>query len=69
MATWQYTGGDMIGLKELADDEIRLAGPIQSDSIVDGPGLRAVVWCQGCSRLLSRLSRLSQSRIVGYDGW
>lgn len=34
----------------LADDEIRLAAPIQSDSIVDGPGLRAVVWCQGCYR-------------------
>lgn len=32
------------------DDEIRLAGPIQSDSIVDGTGLRAVVWCQGCYR-------------------
>ena len=40
MAAWQYRGGDMVGLKELADDEIRLAGPIQSDSIVDGPGLR-----------------------------
>lgn len=35
---------------KLADDEIRLAAPIQSDSIVDGPGLRAVVWCQGCYR-------------------
>ena len=50
MANWQYRGGDMVGLKELADDEIRLAGPIQSDSIVDGPGLRAVVWCRGCYR-------------------
>lgn len=37
-------------IEYLADDEIRLAGPIQSDSIVDGPGLRAVVWCQGCRR-------------------
>ena len=45
---WRYRGGDMRGLKELADDEIRLAGPLQSDSIVDGPGLRAVLWCQGC---------------------
>jgi anaerobic ribonucleoside-triphosphate reductase activating protein len=34
----------------LAPDEIRLAAPIQSDSIVDGDGLRAVVWCQGCRR-------------------
>lgn len=35
---------------DLKDDEMRLAGPIQSDSIVDGEGLRAVVWCQGCYR-------------------
>jgi anaerobic ribonucleoside-triphosphate reductase activating protein len=27
---------------------LRIASPITSDSIVDGPGLRAVVWCQGC---------------------
>lgn len=29
-------------------DKIRLAAPLQSDSIVDGPGLRLVVWTQGC---------------------
>lgn len=34
----------------LKDDEIRLCGPIESDSIVNGDGLRAVVWCQGCRR-------------------
>ena len=28
---------------------IRLAADLQSDSIVDGPGLRAVLWTQGCS--------------------
>lgn len=28
---------------------IRLAAPLEADSIVDGPGLRAVVWTQGCS--------------------
>lgn len=28
--------------------KIRLAGKLQSDSIVDGEGLRAVVWTQGC---------------------
>lgn len=28
---------------------IRLAAPIQTDSIVDGEGMRAVVWTQGCS--------------------
>ena len=29
--------------------KVRLAAPIQSDSIVDGEGIRAVVWMQGCS--------------------
>ncbi|MGN1400268.1 MAG: anaerobic ribonucleoside-triphosphate reductase activating protein [Bacillus sp. (in: firmicutes)] len=28
--------------------EIRLAGPLTRDSIVDGPGLRTVIWTQGC---------------------
>jgi len=28
--------------------KIRLSGEITEDSIVDGPGLRAVVWTQGC---------------------
>ncbi|MBQ8991829.1 radical SAM protein [Candidatus Saccharibacteria bacterium] len=28
--------------------QIRLSGPIERDSIVNGPGLRAVVWTQGC---------------------
>ena len=28
--------------------KIRLASPIQEDSIVDGEGLRAVIWTQGC---------------------
>ena len=30
-------------------NEIRLAADLQSDSIVDGPGLRTVIWTQGCS--------------------
>ena len=34
----------------LKDDEIRLCGPIEADNIVNGYGLRAVVWCQGCRR-------------------
>lgn len=29
--------------------KIRLASDLQSDSIVDGPGLRTVIWTQGCS--------------------
>lgn len=29
--------------------KIRLAHPLQSDSIVDGEGLRMVIWTQGCS--------------------
>ena len=29
-------------------DSIRLASDLQSDSIVDGPGLRTVIWTQGC---------------------
>lgn len=28
--------------------KVRLAYPIQSDSIVDGEGLRSVIWFQGC---------------------
>lgn len=28
---------------------IRLAGELTSDSVVDGPGLRTVIWCQGCT--------------------
>ena len=27
---------------------IRLSGPTERDSIVNGPGLRAVIWTQGC---------------------
>jgi anaerobic ribonucleoside-triphosphate reductase activating protein len=34
----------------LKDSQIRLCGPIEADSIVNGDGLRAVVWCQGCRR-------------------
>lgn len=29
--------------------EIRLAAPLQSDSVVDGYGVRTVIWTQGCS--------------------
>ncbi len=29
--------------------KIRLASPLQSDSVVDGTGIRTVIWTQGCS--------------------
>ena len=32
-----------------SSEYIRLAADLQSDSIVDGPGLRTVIWTQGCS--------------------
>jgi anaerobic ribonucleoside-triphosphate reductase activating protein len=38
----------MKNLYEVNDMEVRLASPITFDSIVDGPGIRAVVWFQGC---------------------
>ena len=28
--------------------QIRLAGDMSTDSVVDGEGLRSVIWCQGC---------------------
>jgi len=31
-----------------ASDFLRLSGPIEHDSIVNGYGLRAVIWTQGC---------------------
>ena len=34
---------------EQTNDYIRLAADLQSDSIVDGPGLRTVIWTQGCA--------------------
>lgn len=30
------------------ETEIRLAAELQFDSVVDGPGLRTVIWTQGC---------------------
>lgn len=33
---------------DVPDGYIRLSGPIESDNIVNGDGLRAVLWTQGC---------------------
>ena len=33
---------------EQSNEYIRLAADLQEDSIVDGPGLRTVIWTQGC---------------------
>jgi anaerobic ribonucleoside-triphosphate reductase activating protein len=33
---------------DVPDGYIRLAGPIEYDNIVNGNGLRAVIWTQGC---------------------
>lgn len=30
------------------EQTIRLAAPLQYESLVDGVGLRMVLWCQGC---------------------
>ena len=32
-----------------SDTHIRLSAPLQRDSVVDGPGLRTVIWTQGCA--------------------
>lgn len=34
--------------EDVPDGYIRLSGPLERDSIVNGDGLRAVVWTQGC---------------------
>ena len=36
-------------MKQNKVNEIRLAADLQTDSTVDGPGLRTVIWTQGCS--------------------
>lgn len=33
---------------EAPEGQIRLSGPLEHDSIVNGDGLRAVIWTQGC---------------------
>lgn len=38
---YNLDGGSMV-------DKVRLAAPLQCDSIVDGEGIRTVIWFQGC---------------------
>ena len=33
---------------DVPDGYIRLSGDLEHDNIVNGPGLRAVIWTQGC---------------------
>ena len=37
--------------------DIRLSDNIQIDSIVDGEGIRAVLWTQGCGHNCARMSK------------
>ena len=38
----------MVKILETPEGFIRLSGPLEHDSIVNGDGLRAVLWTQGC---------------------
>ena len=46
---WHQIALDKIAKQmEVPDGYIRLSGPIEHDNIVNGDGLRAVLWTQGC---------------------
>lgn len=46
---WHQISLDKIAKQmEIPDGYIRLSGPIEHDNIVNGDGLRAVLWTQGC---------------------
>ncbi len=52
VADGDRTGAPQISLcrpqLDVPDGYIRLSGDLERDSIVNGPGLRAVLWTQGC---------------------
>ena len=46
---WHQISLDKIAKQEeVPDGYIRLSGPLEHDNIVNGDGLRAVLWTQGC---------------------
>ena len=49
MADWHKISLEKIAKQaETPDGYIRVSGPLEHDSIVNGDGLRAVLWTQGC---------------------
>ena len=49
MADWHKISLEKLAKQvETPDGMIRLSGPLEHDNIVNGDGLRAVVWTQGC---------------------
>ena len=49
MTDWDKIAIDKIkSCPQPPEGKIRLSGPLERDSIVNGDGLRAVVWTQGC---------------------
>lgn len=45
--------------------KIRLAAPLTVDSIVDGPGLRTVIWTQGCIHACSNCHNPDTHDLLG----
>ena len=49
MADWHKISLEKLAKQEeVPDGYIRLSGPLEHDNIVNGDGLRAVLWTQGC---------------------
>ncbi len=49
MTDWHKISLDKLAKQvEVPEGMIRLSGPLERDNIVNGDGLRAVVWTQGC---------------------
>ena len=44
----QYLLGNLPKQLETPEGYIRLSGPLERDNIVNGDGLRAIIWTQGC---------------------